>query len=486
MFEKFIEFVSKKIIDSLWTSYINKIAYRDDELIAITDTFGSVEELLKYYVEPNCQNINPANYDEDEPDAVVRTPVFQFLNTYLNREFIKQGDGRNQLFILSDAGVGKTSLLLMVKLCNILPDITWEFPIENTKKVELIKLDAEALRKVRALENVNETILLLDALDEDPLSWQKPEKRLLKILQASSNFRRVIISCRTQFFPEKGIRTFGTQDKISIGGYVCPMIFLSLFDERQVYEYLEKRFPTLENSVKQKKALGILKKAKSLSFRPFLLSHIEDLLDSKDREWTELSVYDELVSVWIRREVRKKSIPNFSENILLIACMAVAAKMQESGKRHISKNELNKIIKNIPEVAHINNIEYGSKSLLNRNSTGEYRFSHFSIQEYFLSKYIIALSIDRNDNAVREIPVNKSKIRLTRKSLEFLSFSINDKWNYNESFLLENLILDGFNFSGENWNKCSFKNSRLRDANFEFSNLFETDFSGSDLNGAII
>ena len=489
MFEKFIEYVSEKLIDQLWNSYVRKKEERDMELTEITDEFGSVETLLKFYVEPNCQNINPANYNEEEPDAVTRTPVFDFLNKYLNREFVVQGDGRNQLFVLSDAGVGKSSLLLMIKLCNLLPDVTWEYSIENNRRVELIKLDAEALGKVRSVENKTETILLLDALDEDPLTWQKPEKRLLKILQASSKFRRVIISCRTQFFPEKGVRTHGTQDKISIGGYVCPLVFLSLFDEEQVIEYLEKRFPLDEfpdNSSKISKSIEILKKAKSLSFRPFLLSHVEDLLDSDDGNWTELSVYDELVSVWLKREIRKKSSLNFSEKDLWIACVAIAAKMQESGKRHLSKNALREIVKSIPEVEHINRIVYGSKSLLNRNSTGDYRFSHFSVQEYFLAKYVLALSNEKHgENTIKRIPVNRSSVRLTRKSLEFISYHHDSTWSYKDNFLLHDLVLDGFDFTEGNWTGCDFSRSTLRDANFNGAYLGHSNFTESILVGAV-
>ena len=203
MLEKFVEYVSKKIIENLWSHYHKKIQEKDAELIGITDVFGNVDPLLQYYVEPNCQNINPANLDEDEPDAVVRTPVFDFLNNYFNREFVVERDVRNQLFILSDAGLGKTSLLLMIKLCELLPRVGWEHDLENQNQVELIKLDSSALEQVRGIENKNKTILLLDALDEDPLAWQKPEKRLLKILQSSCHFRRVIISCRTQFFSRK-------------------------------------------------------------------------------------------------------------------------------------------------------------------------------------------------------------------------------------------------------------------------------------------
>lgn len=484
MLEKIIEYVSKKIIENLWGNYTNKIKNRDAELIEITDTFGSVETLLKYYIEPKCQNINPANYNEDEPDAVVRTPVFDFLNTYFNREFVVHGDGRNQLFILSDAGLGKTSLLLMIKLCETLPKKMWNYDLENENRVELIKLDSAALGKARAIENKNKTILLLDALDEDPLSWQKPEKRLLKVLQSSSGFKRVIISCRTQFFPEKGVSTYGTQEKISLGGYVCPMVFLSPFDEKQVYDYLQKRFPVDENKdnpAKIEKALGILSKAKSLSFRPFLLSHIEDLLDSQNQDWTELSIYNELVDVWIRREVRKPN-SKLEEDDLFLSCMAIASKMQESGKRHLSKNELAKIIKAIPEIGYINNIEHGAKSLLNRTSSGDYRFSHFSIQEFFLAKYITSLGSNvPKEQRVNRVAVSRNKIRITFKALEFIAFSQREKWQYGDPFLLEGLKLDGFDFSNGNWSGCSFKNSSMTDCSFEEAKLNGANFTNTNL-----
>ena len=490
MLDSFVEFVSKKIISGLWSNYQEKLQERDADLIDINDTFGDSDALINYYVEPNCQNVNPANLNEDEPDAVVRTPVFDFLNNYLNREFVVQGDGRNQLFILSDAGLGKTSLLVIVKLCELLPKVSWQFDVENENKVELIKLDGSALGKVRKIVNKNKTVLLLDALDEDPLAWQKPEKRLLKVLQASSNFRRVIITCRTQFFPEKGVSSYGTQEKLVIGGYTCPIVFLSPFDQRQVSEYLKKRYPNHSDPIEQEKierSYSILTNAKSLSFRPFLLSHIEDLLNSEEREWTELAVYEELVSVWIRREVRKKSAASLTEEQLRLACIAIAAKMQESGTRYLTKNELAKLIKKLPEIGNVANVEYGSKSLLNRNSEGNYRFSHFSVQEYFLSKYVIELSIPDKKyevNPIKLISVVRNKIRLTRKCLEFISLFHSPGWKYGDQFLLDHMILDGFDFSRNKWVGCSFAHSSLRDTDFREADLSEADFTEAVLVGA--
>ena len=268
------------------------------------------------------------------------------------------------------------------------------------------------------------------------------------------------------------------------------MIFLSPFDYKQVSEYLNKRFPKLNDPLEKSKrdrSFEILKKAKSLSFRPFLLSHVEDLLNSEEQHWTELSVYDELVDVWLRREVRKKSAATLTVENLNLACIAIATKMQESGVRHLTKNELARLVKKLPEIGPISLIEYGSKSLLNRNSEGSYRFSHFSVQEYFLSKYVIGLSVPDEKykvNPIKQILVNRNKIRLTRKSLEFISLHHKHDWVYGDHFLLNDMVLDGLDFSNGSWNGCSFARSSLRDANFNNANISESNFSNTNLVGA--
>jgi hypothetical protein len=79
--------------------------------------------------------------------------------------------GRNQMFILSDAGMGKTSLLLMLKLTHL----TRFWPQQY--HCELLKLGADTLDRVKALRAAGDTVLLLDALDEDRTAWGKIEQR---------------------------------------------------------------------------------------------------------------------------------------------------------------------------------------------------------------------------------------------------------------------------------------------------------------------
>ncbi|WP_133512942.1 hypothetical protein [Candidatus Thiosymbion oneisti] len=211
---------------------------RREKLARIGDMFSNPRELARFYVEPKCQHHNPADRHEDqEPIAQIREPAFQFINEFLHDDFPPLGDGRTQLFILSDAGMGKTSLLMMLRLMHL----TAFWP--QGHDCLLLKLGEDSLERIDECSNKSRTVLLLDALDEDPLAWGTIESRLVALLDATKRFRRVIISCRTQFFPETGSDPFGRPGRVEVGEYICPMVFLSLFDEDQVDAYLRKRFP---------------------------------------------------------------------------------------------------------------------------------------------------------------------------------------------------------------------------------------------------
>lgn len=89
---------------------------RSTELANIADTFGDPRPLAACYVEPRVQHHNPADYHEDEGAiSYVRARAFESINRFLSGDTPLRG-GHTQLFILSDAGIGKTSLLLMLKL----------------------------------------------------------------------------------------------------------------------------------------------------------------------------------------------------------------------------------------------------------------------------------------------------------------------------------------------------------------------------------
>lgn len=271
------------------------------EIDALAVDFDDPEKLLNYYIEPDCQHYNVAEDDEDgDPESTLRAPAIKHLQRFfVQKPKANDNDGRKQMFVLSDAGMGKTSLLLMLKFRQLT-----QFGWPDNYQCELFKLGTDTLKKIKAIKAQRSTVLLLDALDEDPNAWDNNlHARLLELLDASQYFHRVVISCRTQFFPDAKIDfRQGNNRFIKIGGRHCPVIFLSLFDDFQVMEYLDKLdFPT----EKRKKAETILEQMCSLRFRPMLLSHIEDLLESQRQQWNVYTIYEELLSRWLNRERRK-------------------------------------------------------------------------------------------------------------------------------------------------------------------------------------
>ena len=390
---------------------------RADEITRLGDLFGDPVALARYYVEPRVQHHNPADLDEDQVGARshLSTPALEAIDGFLGGDFIL-GGGKNQMFMLSDAGMGKTSFLMMLKLWHLTS--FWPRGYECV----LLKLGNDTLDTIDKIDGQAKTMLLLDALDEDPTAWADIKARLVALLQATENFRRVLISCRTQFFPEGGVDPFSQSGRVEVGGYVCPMYFLSPFDDGQVDAFLHKRFPDPLHSFisgrihpSRRQAEPIVKAMSSLRFRPLLLTHIEDLLDG-DLDWNKYSIYHALVSNWLLREERKLAKQGFArapkKEDLWEVCAAVAVEMQQASTRTLSETALNDRVSDFPALKHLEHFEFGGRSLLNRTSDGSYRFAHYSIQE-FLVAYQIAQGTLRD----------RYSLKITTEMCDFLSQS---------------------------------------------------------------
>jgi len=412
-------FALAKWLGPLYQELLKRNAERAQELAAIGDVFGDPKLLANFYIQPSCQHHNPADRHEDlEPMAQVRQPAFEVIDAFLKGNFPPLGDGRTQLFILSDAGMGKTSLLMMIRLMHL----TAFWP--KGYDCRLLKLGPDTLEKIRSHSNQAGTVLLLDALDEDPTAWSRIEGRLLEILDGTKNYRRVILSCRTQFFPETAADSFGRPGRVQVGGYTCPMVFLSLFDDDQVDAYLRRRFPASigqglmarDNPVRERAAAVVLS-MQSLRFRPLLLAHIQDIMDAGEREWDSYSLYEALVDRWLAREEVKlrrqlKDAPN--KAILWRICAAVATQMQASGHRLLSRVELDALLDRFPAVAALEHFDVGGRSLMNRNAEGAYRFSHYSIQEFLVVHDLLQKQARASDRSIRQ------PVRVTAEMVGFL------------------------------------------------------------------
>ncbi|MDM8540163.1 hypothetical protein QUF90_03655 [Desulfococcaceae bacterium HSG9] len=226
---------SSDLIGKLWAKLVRGRKNLEQELNAINDMmYQDPLELARYYIEPDCQDYNPADY-ESEMELVTQRPIIELIEKFFNKDNMHPGD--DQLFVLSDAGMGKTTLLTMLKLAHLT-----SFWPKQTDCV-LKKLGEKTLEALKEIPSPRKTVLLLDSLDEDSTAYGRITERLQEILNATMNFKKVIITCRTQYFPKGDDNSFKRPDLIDIGGFLCPVKYLAFFDDHKVETYLAKRFP---------------------------------------------------------------------------------------------------------------------------------------------------------------------------------------------------------------------------------------------------
>lgn len=474
------------ILLSKWTKIRTK---RKNELSSIRNIFGDPELLAKCYVEPDCQLVNPADLHEEEPIPTwsFKVPIREWINSFLRGDMLSR-DGRNTLFILSDAGIGKSSLLMMLKLT----ELARFWP--RRLKFILLKLGPSTISDITTIKDRRDVVLLLDALDEDPDAFERVEARISEILQEASSFYRLIITCRTQFFPEGGEAPVEQPGKIEVSGFICNLVYLSPFSDEQVNEYLEKIYPyrlherlprwwkSKENK-RIRKAKEILSPMKSLKMRPMLLVYIDDLVKFGLRDWREYAVYEALLSHWLLREERKgfrRKGPKKED--LWKACELVALALQRKARQELAVEDLEELLRDHPVARYINTIDIGGRSLLNRKSSGEYRFSHYSIQEFLVANAIV------NDEEIR----SDKKIRRTDQVVSFIySWVAEDpknRWMKVWSFIGKNQM----HLIGVDYREVDFRGAEnikallqsIKDKNFEGSKFTGADLSHVDFTSA--
>jgi len=354
-------------------------------------TKADIKRAKKFYIPTKLRDKSPSNFDDLIMSRTIDIDT-DAIKWFLESAFDDKDDTRFYL-ILADSGMGKTTFLinLYLKYAGQIfrkYDIKL-YPIGHPQTfIEIEKLKEKGLEK--------KTILLLDAFDEDNKALLNWKERFDDIINTVQSFREVVITSRTQFFPsevEEPYQTKIPRAGVQKGFHLIHKMYVSPFSASDVNLYLNKKFGRFNPFTRSKKerASKIIAQSPSLMLRPMLLAYIDDLLESTARYRYVFQIYEELVLKWISREanrIESERIDEFRENLSDFSSV-VALKIYQKwigGKRGLilSKEEIDKIAADNNIKLH--SLEMKSKSLLNRNVIGEYKFSHKSILEYLLAK----------------------------------------------------------------------------------------------------
>ncbi len=310
--------------------------------------------------------------------------------------------------------MGKTSLLLMLKLWHL------SGRVPEATGCRLLKLGPDTLREIEETKDPANTLLLLDSLDEDPealKSGHDADARIQALLPRVAGFRRCLITCRTQFFPETSGH-LAKHGHFIVGPYECALKYLSLFDDGQVELFLRAHFggrgwKRLWESIRHRGEPPRLRAARhvagameNLRVRPLLLSYADDFVGGNGEVLVDFrnryAVYHRLVDQWLRREETKASGIKADQGWR--AAIGLALHLARLEAYSIRREDLEQV----PELAAISRFQRESRSLVNRLSKGEFQFAHRTIQEF-----LVAFAIVEKDQGwdVAGIPVSREAQR---------------------------------------------------------------------------
>ena len=366
-----------------------------------------------------------------------------------------------------------------------------------------------------------------------PKAKSKLNKDIGQQEKENSVKRKMILSCRTDYFSSISAQYsfFQNQNRENIkADNDYDACFLLPFDEKQILTYLGKTFPN-----KNKKNLyETLKKVHNLielSSRPVLLDFISEIFDKievlqlRKGTVTTANLYDLIIDKSFQRDDGKHELSVTVKKLLL---EEIAAYLWKRSTKKIAFDKLetflgnvlasgNAEMKKIWQEKESENLykDLRNASFLTRSNEKDFGFSHTSIQEYFLAKYIVSSIVENKWKNLELKNVSPETIDFVMDLVEVMDIDdlsdFNTHWkkafdneqqeknrlllaiyikDFKSKHLLEkptpfdlsNLDLSHINLSGKEAKYLDFSNAILKGANLRNGHLTFINFDNANLN----
>lgn len=355
----------------------------------------TLEDSLRYYVEPLCSQVDPAGREDFRSVLPFSASLFSTLDKALEADVQP-----TYLILLADSGMGKTSALINYYMRNLR---RWR----RSTTIALYYLgSADVAQRIAETQQKSNTVLFLDALDEDLHAIRDSGARIQELLLLAKDFRGVLISCRSQFFAKDeeitsktGILKVGPRAAGESAMYELQKVYLVPFTSLQIRSFLRKRYGLFQRHARGR-AEAVIRQVGDLSARPMLLSYIDDLVQRKETLHRVTDAYSRIVAAWLKRE--EGHVGNIHALRAFSERLAVKLYLERDtwGGEHAPRDEISRVAKEWG--IDLDQWKLTGRSLLNRDAQGNFKFSHRSILEFlfvqrFFAGEIVCLRVKWTD-----------------------------------------------------------------------------------------
>ncbi|AEE49173.1 formylglycine-generating enzyme family protein [Haliscomenobacter hydrossis] len=302
------------------------------------------------------------------PELLKKTPLEVFTRVF----FATPG---TCVLLLADSGYGKTTFLQ-----KLFYDYALSYP---SVALAFVYAGNTTLAQVSAIPNKPQTILFLDALDEDQEARRDLRRCIDRLSEVLKNFRQVIISTRVQLFR--------TQEEewqyLDNNRRLIPLSLHAI----QPLAYFERRLG--KTSADYQAAAALEKRQPEIFKRPLFLSWIEDLLglDAKRPLQYLSEIFSVLSEKWASREEAKVEGHLHQQRTYAQRLLAFSEELAIYQYRMGTDQLVPEPIADIAQRFGIAGQDSRDRSFLTRNrATDTWAFTHQSFFDYFLARALLS------------------------------------------------------------------------------------------------